>query len=88
MSGRPRRASQQSKRDVFHQKRQWRRQLRRGRDAGRWNWAVAVRHSHHPAGAAIIYTRAEWEAFIAGAKDGEFDLTRGRSFGRPLVSFG
>jgi hypothetical protein len=35
---------------------------------------VAVRHSHFPTGAAIVYTRAEWEAFIAGAKDGEFDF--------------
>ncbi|RRS00723.1 DUF397 domain-containing protein [Glycomyces terrestris] len=36
---------------------------------------VAVRHSHHPAGSVIVYTRAEWEAFLAGAKDGEFDFT-------------
>jgi hypothetical protein len=35
---------------------------------------VAVRHSRHRKGAVIIYTRAEWEAFIAGAKDGEFDF--------------
>jgi hypothetical protein len=38
---------------------------------------VAVRHSHHPDGAAIIYTRAEGEAFIGGAKDGEFDFFAG-----------
>ncbi|MEU5154590.1 DUF397 domain-containing protein [Glycomyces sp. NPDC021274] len=36
---------------------------------------VAVRHSHHPEGSVIVYTRAEWEAFLAGAKDGEFDFT-------------
>ncbi len=36
---------------------------------------VAVRHSHHPAGSVIVYTRAEWDAFLAGAKDGEFDFT-------------
>jgi hypothetical protein len=35
---------------------------------------VAVRHSHHPDGPMIVYTRAEWEAFLAGAKDGEFDF--------------
>jgi hypothetical protein len=35
---------------------------------------IAVRHSHHREGAAIVYTRAEWDAFIAGAKDGEFDF--------------
>lgn len=36
---------------------------------------VAVRHSHHPEGSVIVYTRAEWTAFLAGAKDGEFDFT-------------
>lgn len=36
---------------------------------------VAVRHSRHPEGSVIVYTRAEWTAFLAGAKDGEFDFT-------------
>jgi hypothetical protein len=36
---------------------------------------VAVRHSHHPDGSVIVYTRDEWDAFLAGAKDGEFDFT-------------
>ncbi|MGC5011884.1 DUF397 domain-containing protein [Streptosporangium sp. DT93] len=35
---------------------------------------VAVRHSRHPDGEVIVYTRAEWEAFIGGVKDGEFDF--------------
>ncbi len=35
---------------------------------------VAVRHSHHPDGAVIVYTRAEWEAFTAGVRLGEFDF--------------
>lgn len=35
---------------------------------------VAVRHSHHPEGSVIVYTRAEWDAFLGGAKDGEFDF--------------
>ena len=35
---------------------------------------VAVRHSHNPDGHVIVYTRKEWEAFLAGAKDGEFDF--------------
>ena len=34
---------------------------------------VAVRNSRHPAGPALVYTRAEISAFLAGAKDGEFD---------------
>jgi hypothetical protein len=36
---------------------------------------VALRHSQHPNGPVIIYTRAEWDAFVAGAKDNEFDFT-------------
>jgi hypothetical protein len=34
---------------------------------------IAVRHSRHPDGPALVYTRAEMAAFIAGAKEGEFD---------------
>lgn len=36
--------------------------------------SVAVRHSKHPDAAVIVYTRAEWTAFIAGAHDHEFDF--------------
>ncbi len=35
--------------------------------------AIAVRNSRHPSGPALIYTRAEIEAFIKGARDGDFD---------------
>jgi hypothetical protein len=35
---------------------------------------VAVRHSHHPDAAVIVYTRTEWEAFTAGVRGGEFDF--------------
>ncbi len=34
---------------------------------------VAVRNSRHPSGPALVYTRAEISAFLAGVKDGEFD---------------
>lgn len=34
---------------------------------------VAVRHSRHPEGPALVYTRAEMAAFVEGAKDGDFD---------------
>ncbi|SHJ96858.1 protein of unknown function [Pseudonocardia thermophila] len=34
---------------------------------------VAVRHSQDPHGPALIYSAAEIAAFVAGAKDGEFD---------------
>lgn len=33
----------------------------------------AVRHSKHPEGEVIFYSREEWDAFLAGAKAGEFD---------------
>jgi len=33
----------------------------------------AVRHSKNPTGPAIAYTAAEWDAFLAGIKAGEFD---------------
>ena len=36
--------------------------------------AIAVRDSKNPGGAALIFTPAEWDAFVGGAKDGEFDL--------------
>jgi hypothetical protein len=35
---------------------------------------VALRHSKAPEEEVIVYTRAEWQAFLAGAKDGEFDF--------------
>jgi hypothetical protein len=39
---------------------------------------IAMRNSRHPDGPALVYTRAEIEAFIGGAKDGDFDdLIRG-----------
>jgi hypothetical protein len=34
---------------------------------------VAVRNSRHPSGPALVYTRAEIAAFLAGVRDGEFD---------------
>jgi Domain of unknown function (DUF397) len=33
---------------------------------------VAMRHSRHPDGPALVFTGAEWEAFLSGARDGEF----------------
>lgn len=35
---------------------------------------VAMRNSRHQAGPALVFTGAEWAAFIGGALDGEFDL--------------
>jgi hypothetical protein len=33
---------------------------------------VAVRNSRHPSGPALVFTALEWEAFVYGARDGEF----------------
>jgi len=33
---------------------------------------VAMRNSRHPDGPALVFNRAEWEAFLGGAQDGEF----------------
>ena len=38
-------------------------------DGGVW-----VRDSKHPDGPVLKFTAAEWAAFTAGARDGEFDL--------------
>jgi uncharacterized protein DUF397 len=35
---------------------------------------VAVRDSRKPEGDVLFFTPAEWDAFVGGAKDGEFDL--------------
>ena len=36
--------------------------------------AVAVRDAKDPDGTVLIFTRQEWDAFVSGAKAGEFDL--------------
>jgi Domain of unknown function (DUF397) len=36
--------------------------------------AIAVRDSKDTDGPVLIFTRGEWDAFVGGAKDGEFDL--------------
>mgnify|MGYP001588729545 CR=1 FL=1 len=41
--------------------------------AGLADGSVAVRHSKSPEGPVIGYTKAEFEAFVGGAKDGDFD---------------
>jgi hypothetical protein len=37
------------------------------------NGEVAMRNSRDPEGPALIYTRAEIEAFLGGVRDGDFD---------------
>jgi len=33
---------------------------------------VAVRNSRHPSGPALMFSAGEWDAFIGGARDGQF----------------
>ncbi|WP_433790966.1 DUF397 domain-containing protein [Actinoplanes sp. CA-252034] len=35
---------------------------------------VAIRDTKDPGGATLVFTRAEWAVFLAGVRDGEFDL--------------
>jgi len=35
---------------------------------------MAVRDSKNPTGSVLFFTPAEWDAFVGGVKDGEFDL--------------
>ena len=48
------------------------RQLRGGRGAGRRRQSRCGTHAH-PDGPALVYTRAEVAAFLAGVRNGEFD---------------
>ena len=41
--------------------------------AGLPDGGVAVRNSRHPDGPVLVYTQAEFEAFIGGVRDGDFD---------------
>ncbi|WP_280430061.1 DUF397 domain-containing protein [Nocardia brasiliensis] len=34
---------------------------------------VGVRDSKDPTGPALVFTPSEWDAFLAGARDGEFN---------------
>jgi hypothetical protein len=36
--------------------------------------AIVVRDSKNADGPVLVFTQAEWDAFVGGAKDGEFDL--------------
>ncbi|MDH6109074.1 hypothetical protein P3T36_006003 [Kitasatospora sp. MAP12-15] len=36
---------------------------------------IAMRDGRFPDGPVLVFTPAEWRAFVLGARDGEFDLT-------------
>ena len=35
---------------------------------------IGMRNSAEPDGPVLVFTQAEWDAFVAGAQDGKFDL--------------
>lgn len=43
------------------------------RDGGSW---VLLRVSGDPAGRVLVYDEHEWECFLDGVRNGEFDLSR------------
>ncbi len=57
----------------------WKKSSKSGTNGGqcvevrRHEETIQVRDSKDPHGAILRFTRHEWEAFIGGAKDGEFD---------------
>jgi hypothetical protein len=59
---------------------QWRKSVRSGPNCDNCvevafvGSAIAVRDSKNQAGPVLVFTPGEWDAFVAGAKDGEFDL--------------
>ncbi|MEV6344708.1 DUF397 domain-containing protein [Actinoplanes sp. NPDC051851] len=36
---------------------------------------VAIRDTKDPHGDTLVFTHAEWAAFLAGVRDGEFDVS-------------
>ena len=36
--------------------------------------SVLMRHSHHPSAPVLAFSPSEWTAFLAGVRNGEFDL--------------
>ncbi|GAA0517144.1 hypothetical protein Ade02nite_84610 [Paractinoplanes deccanensis] len=63
--------------DVERQALNWRTAKKSGGDncieVAHWGDMVAFRHSRRPDGEVIIYTKEEFDAFLDGAKKGEFD---------------
>lgn len=59
---------------------QWRKSTRSGPntdmcvEVANTGEGIAVRDSKDKTGPVLTFTTGEWDAFLAGAKDGEFDI--------------
>jgi len=51
-------------------------------------YMVVLRDADDPDGAALYYTPDEWEAFVLGVKDGEFDDMVDLASGTPAAAVG
>jgi hypothetical protein len=65
--------------ELFHA--QWRKSSRSNGNGGNncvevavLRQGVAIRDSKNPSGPALVFTPAEWAAFVHGTKQGEFDF--------------
>jgi hypothetical protein len=48
-------------------------EIREGSKEGS-DYVITMRDGSNPDGPVLVFTPAEWEAFVAGVRDGEFDL--------------
>ena len=68
----------------------WRKATRSGTngcvEVGYVDGQIAVRDSKDRQGPVLRFTAHEWEAFLGGARDGEFELKRLQQPVGPLVS--
>lgn len=58
----------------------WRKSTKSGGNGGQcvevrhFDGNIQVRDSKDPAGPVLTFTAGEWDAFVGGARDGEFDV--------------
>lgn len=52
------------------------------------DYVITMRDAKDPDSPTLIFTPAEWDAFVAGVKDGEFDLDdEGEGFADPAAGY-